>query len=216
VWNFKKEDIEAFVRSYPYVLDIKKIQHGCYRDIVAEEFTRDPWYSLRDACQKIGISYNSAALSSYLKKGWLHPVKVPLEGGNHWTWLFFKSDIDKFLADDPRMKDSIKRIKARQTRRLQEGKPAEFCMVWRMICPVCKKVVLVKANSHMVSTEIQKLFVKTYIHDGKCSGHDTQCWVKRPLKPYRTRPAAAVKKVYPPRWPERKPGGEVILVANQS
>jgi hypothetical protein len=204
VWNFTKEDLETFVRSFPWVLDRDKMQEGPYRTIVLEEFTRDPWCSLQEACSKVGVSYNSAALSQYLKKGWLHPVKVPRVSGNHWTWLFFKSDIDKFLAEDPRRDAIANRIKARKQKRLELGLPVEFCMVWKMVCKCCGKIVLMKTGSHMTGEETAKRFYQKYCPGGVCRHGDKAVWVRRPTLPYKVRKHKAVKKVNVPHWPARK------------
>jgi hypothetical protein len=176
---------------------------GPYRTIALEEFTRDPWYSLQETCSKVGVSYNSASLSSYLKKGWLHPVKVPRVSGNHWTWLFFKSDIDKFLAEDPRRAAIANRIKARKQKRLEQGQPVEFCMVWKMVCKCCGKIVLMKTGSHMTGEETAKIFYRKYCPGGVCRHGDKAVWVRRPVLPYKVRKQKAVKKVNIPHWPAR-------------
>lgn len=203
VWNFTKEDLETFVRSFPYVLDRDKMLEGPYRAIALEEFARDPWCSLQEACQKIGVSYNSAALPQYLKKGWLHPVKCPRMSGNHWTWLFFKSDIDKFLANDPRRAAIANRIKVRKQNRLDLGLPVEFCMVWKMKCKFCGKFVLMKTGSHLTGEETQKLFYRKYCPAGVCQHGDKSVWVRRPTLPYKIRQQKAAKKAHPPHWPAR-------------
>ncbi|MDD5701386.1 MAG: helix-turn-helix domain-containing protein [Dehalococcoidales bacterium] len=200
IWNFPYENIESFVRLHPWFFNCSRMEESYFRAIVKEEFARDPWYSLPQACKFIGVSYNSSAMANYIKKHWLHPMKKPVEGGNHWTWVFRKSDLDAFMADDPRRYNARRSIASRQAKSLKEGRAIEFYMVWRMKCPVCHRPVRIEANAHIRGQEIKKLFTEKYCKNGTCQ-HHSPCRVERPPKPYKVRIAEGRRKSYPPRWP---------------
>jgi hypothetical protein len=205
-WYFTRADIETFVRSRPTYFDLAKMPDNEFRQIVSDDFARDPWYSMSEACKMIGVSYNSAAMSAYIRKKWLHPTKTPIEGGNHWTWFFRKSDIDSFLANDPRKKAIKAGYDNRKLQRLRAGHAVEMCAVWQMLCPICKKSVLIRVKPHVRGYEIRKLFVYTFCIDGECShknGNNLNR-VSRPEKPYTVRKSSGRKKISPPNWPDRK------------
>jgi hypothetical protein len=202
IWNFPYDNIEAFVRAHPWFFNRNKMEESYFRAIVKEEFDKDPWYTLPQACKFIGVSYISSAMASYIKKKWLHPVKKPVEGGNHWTWIFRKSDLDAFMANDPRRYNIRRAIKSRQAKRLNEGKAVELYMVWKMKCPVCKRPVRIEANAHIRSDGVKDLFIAKFCPDGKCQ-HHSPCRVERSIKPYKVRKAEGRKKTYPPRWPDK-------------
>ena len=204
MWHFPYENIESFVRANPWLFARSRMQESYFRSIVDEEYAKDPWVSLSAACKMIGVSSFSAAMSSYLKKRWLHPIKRPIEGGNHWTWIFRKSDIDAFLANDPRRGHFKKVIKSRQRRRLRHGLPVQIWLVWKMECPVCHRIVNIEANPHLKSGMVKKLFEEKYCPDGPCS-HKNRCRVEKPLPLYRIRKSTGRSKTYPPHWPDRQP-----------
>lgn len=185
MWNFSYEAIEQMLRERPWLVDCSKMEMSYFRSIVKEEFAKNPWYSIRKACQMIGIQYQSSAMAFYLKKKWLHPVKKPIEGGNHWTWLFFKSDIDNFLANDPRRLRPLQSSSTRQRNNLKEGKPVQVYAVWKMKCPKCKSTIRINCNPRLKSDEIKELFIARYVN-GSCS-HKYICTIAKPLKPYKIR-----------------------------
>lgn len=185
MWNFSFENVDLFVRDHPWLFARDKVADR-FRVIIDEEYAVDPWYLPKETCQKLGISYHSSALSNYLKKGWLHPFKKPIEGGNHWTWLFYKSDIDRFLADDPRRWDVLNKIKGRQRHRLHEGKPIQVCLVWKMQCPVCRQRVTIESSPHAHGYDLPELFRATFCAEGKCR-HGRRCKLFAPVKPYKPR-----------------------------
>jgi hypothetical protein len=206
-WFITHENIEEFVKSRPWFFDPEKMPDNEFRDIVKWDFARDPWYSLPQACKLIGVSYDSSAMAGYITKGWLHPMRAPIEGGNHWTWLFRKSDINAFLADDPRPKSHKNHYKNLKLRRLNEGRAIEMCMVWQMICPFCKKSVLIRSNPHICGYEAKELFVKAFCVKGNCShkiGNNLNA-VVRPEKPYKVLKSFGRKTISVPNWPARKP-----------
>ena len=205
IWHFPYENIEAFVREHPWFFNRNKMEQSFFRSIVDAEFERDPWYNLPQSCKIIGVCYSSSAMASYIKKKWLHPEKKPVEGGNHWTWVFRKSDLDAFMANDPRMHDIPNKVKSRQLKRLRAGKAIEAYMVWKMKCPVCKKRMNIRVNAHIRSDEIKKLFMEKYCLDGTCNhGKKPIFRVARPRLPYKIRKSSGRTKVYPANWPGKK------------
>jgi hypothetical protein len=131
----------------------------------------------------VGVAYYSVAMTFYIKKKWLHPVKKPIEGGAHWTWLFFMSDINKFLANDPRKLRPLQIGNTRRKKALKMGKAVQLFMTWKMKCPLCGETVRIKAVPKLLSPEVKRLFIVKYNQADKCS-HQRLCSVERPLKPY--------------------------------
>ncbi|MDD5045159.1 MAG: hypothetical protein PHG51_06445, partial [Candidatus Omnitrophica bacterium] len=148
-----------------------------------------PWFTIQKTCRLIGISYRSSAMAFYVKKKWLHPVKKPIEGGNHWTWLFFKSDIDAFLMDDPRAKRALWLGRTKKQNNLAAGKAVLALRVWILQCPICNKRVRIYVHPRITGAEVKKLFIKKYNISGKCS-HKSVCFIKKELKPYVIRKSA--------------------------
>ncbi len=203
MWSFENDDIEIFVHDHPWMFNKETMPESRFREIIDQEYAKDRWYSLQDACKMVGVNYISSAMASYIKKGWLHPIKKPIEGGNHWTWVFFKSDLDSFLADDPRLKDPIKKTRKRQLRRLNEGRPIQQYVVWMMKCPICRETVKIDAEFHIKGYEIEKLFQETYCFLDTCK-HNYQCHVERPHLRYKIRKSSGKIKTYPANWPGKK------------
>ncbi|MDD5039105.1 MAG: hypothetical protein PHN78_07290 [Dehalococcoidales bacterium] len=203
IWNFPYENIEAFVRGYPWLFNRDKMEESYFRSIVIAEYERDPWYSLSQACKMIGVSCYSSAMAKYIKKRWLHPVKKLIEGGNHWTWVFRKSDLDNFMGDDPRRYDIPNKIKSRQLHRLREGRAIQAYMVWKMKCPICRQRVTIEANPRMLGYNVKVMFQEKYCSDGVCN-HTRLCRVAKPLKPYVVRKSEGRTKTYLPHWLKNK------------
>lgn len=193
MWNFSYENIEAFVRSRPWLFKLSQMEESFFRSVVKEEFERSPWYSLRQACDMVGVSYYSAAMSLYIKRKWLHPIKKPIEGGNHWTWVFLKSDIGNFLANDPRRDTASQGVITRRKNRLRAGRPVQICTVWKMKCPVCGKMVRIAADTHAKSPAIKTRFLEQFCPDGVCR-HKHLNRLAKQLKPYHIRPRKTIHR----------------------
>jgi hypothetical protein len=186
MWHFDYDNIVDFVRNYPWLFDTKRMEQSYFRTIVLEEYARRPWVTYPQACKMVHVAYDGPAMAQYIKKKWLHPVKKPIEGGNHWTWIFFKSDIEKFLANDPRCLYGSVSAATKKAHRLKEGKPVQLHLVWRMRCPVCRHMVRIEAYPRYQGKELQELFRLRFCGDGKCT-HGRKVKIERPLKPYKVR-----------------------------
>lgn len=102
VWFFEEEDILRCLKSYPWLVNRKRMPPGIFRQVVMKEWDRDPWYNKAETAVFLGLSPSrSPAIFSYIKNGWLSPMRRPGAGGKGY-WIFRQSDLNRFLADDPR------------------------------------------------------------------------------------------------------------------
>jgi hypothetical protein len=186
MWYFTYEAIKKFCRTRPWMLKPTKMEESYFRSIVKEEYVKNPWYSIPKACRMVGVAYQSSAMAFYLKKKWLHPEKKPIEGGNHWTWIFLKSDIDQFLANDPRRLRPLQATDTRRRKAFEAGRAIRIYSVWKMKCPKCHKTVRVKASPRLEGPAVKRLLLDKYGQGENCT-HKWMCQVEKELKPYKPR-----------------------------
>lgn len=184
MWDFSYESIEKCLRDRPWLVNCSKMEHSYFQNLVKELFAQDPWYSIYKTCQLISVVYQSVAMTHYIKKKWLHPVKKPCEWGNHWTYVFFKSDIDRFLADDPRRLQPFIMGDSKKRKNFKAGKAVRLLAIFKMKCPQCNKTVRISTKAtRLQAPAIKELFIEKY-NQGPCK-HGRLCQVEEPLKPYK-------------------------------
>jgi hypothetical protein len=203
MWTFKDEDIEMFVRDRPWYFKRDAMPESKYRDIIDELYKKDPWYSLEAACKYIGVASISAAMWSYRKKGFLHPIKTPIEGGNHWTWIHLKSDLDNFLKNDPRVFYGLHHSESKKRHRLNRGQAIELCALWKIKCPVCHEPVIIVSRTHVLGSDIIKVFQEECCQNGRCRHKDIYR-IPVTMKFYKVHKSSGRKKIFLPNWPDRK------------
>lgn len=166
-WLFRDKNIVRFLREKPWLFDPTKMPDHYFRSIVRGEYERDPWYSCEQAALLLGVKTDDA-VQRYIRRGWLPAVKKP---GGPWQgkWIIRRSDIEKFLANDPRPKhkfDMASSSRKRAARR--KGNPLRLSVVWSVLCPDCGETVVVKADPSLRGPQVQQLFTRIYT-DGTCS-----------------------------------------------
>jgi len=105
-WSFQEKDIAECVRRRPWLVDINRILNDVgyrsyFRQIIREEWARDPWYTAREAAPLLGVSNHDPVLR-YINRGWLKAEKRPVNIDGEW--IIRKSVIDGFLTSGVREK----------------------------------------------------------------------------------------------------------------
>lgn len=170
-WMFTDDAIVSCLQIRPWLVDLQHMPNGYYREIVREEWEKDPWYSVAEVAPMLGVAVNDGkcfAVLRYIYRGWLNAEKKP---GAPWQgeWVIRKSAIDSFLANDPRK--TIYPIQYSQLRRdtiLQHGKPVKDYTVWSMVCPACGEAVRISVSPRIWGPEVKELFMKYCVVDGEC------------------------------------------------
>lgn len=166
-WLFRDKNIVKFLREKPWLFDLTKMPEHYFRTIVQEEYNRDPWYNCDQAAPLLGVKTDDA-VQRYIRHGWLPAVKKP---GGPWqgVWIIRRSDIEKFLANDPRPRhrfESFSLLRKRSARK--RGSPIRLSVAWSVLCPDCGETVVVKADPSLRGPMVQLLFTKIYTN-GTCS-----------------------------------------------
>jgi len=166
-WLFRDKNIVRFLREKPWLFDPQKMPEHYFRSIVRAEYERDPWYTCEQAAPHLGVATDDA-IQRYIRHGWLPAVKRP---GGPWqgVWIIRRSDIEKFLANDPRPKhkfETCSLVRKRAARK--NGSPLRLLVVWSVPCPGCGETVVVKADPSLRGPQVRQLFIHLYTN-GTCS-----------------------------------------------
>lgn len=151
------------------------MEPGPWRQIVRDEYQRDPWYDSNQAGKFLGV-IDRNAVHRYIQKGWLKAVKrsVNISG----QWIIHKSAIDEFLANDRRREIHNKAmIESRRKNQYENGDPVGVSKQWIMKCPLCRHKVYITSGLRMYGPEVKAAFLKKYVEDGACF-HGRKCEVK--------------------------------------
>jgi len=166
-WRFLDQDIENCVKRRPWLCDVAKMPPG-YRCLVIDEYQRDPWYKdCHDVAGLLGIK-DINAVHRYIRKGWLHADRKP--GGPHQgRYLVRRSDVEAFLAADPRPTRAESMSKNMLGRHRRVGRPQRLSMRWLVSCPKCGHDVLVTAPPCKWGPEVIRLLAEEYSQGETCT-----------------------------------------------
>lgn len=166
-WRFMEKQIIKFLHSKPWLFNPNKMPQHYFRSIIQDEYEKDPWYGCKEAAPLLGVKTDDA-VQRYIFRGWLPAVKRP---GGPWqgAWVIRRSDIERFLANDPRptTKAELASIVRKRAYR-EKGNPLRLSIIWSVLCPNCGQTVVVKAAPRLKGPEVQRHFTKIYTN-GTCS-----------------------------------------------
>lgn len=84
-WNIERNDLESFVREYPYLLgDRNRIRDRKLRDIAEFEFRKRPWVTRSKAAQILGIT--ESTLANHVHSG--RVKTIPEYTGKRVWWKY--------------------------------------------------------------------------------------------------------------------------------
>ena len=134
-WVFNEGDVEAFIRTYPWLTQPDKMQEHYFRSMVRDEWARDPWYSCKDAAEIVGIGDD--ALQKRLRSGEVPAFqRSPGKAWSRW-WIRRTALLTHFKRHDTRDRRSAA-MKHHQTEgRLRKGLPIKVATVWAIACQEC-------------------------------------------------------------------------------
>lgn len=99
MWRFDAEDVERFIRRYPYAYDRTRIERGTYeRNLADQVVARDPYLTVPEAAAALGV--DAETVRHHLRRGWLPGVRAP-RTGNNGLWLVRRSDLGRFHPRRP-------------------------------------------------------------------------------------------------------------------
>lgn len=160
-WLFTEKNVVKFLRKMPWLFDPKKMPEHYFRSIVRAEYEKDPWYDCKEAATLLGLTTDDV-VRRYIDRGWLSAVKKP---GGPWQgkWIIRRSDIEKFLANDPRPRHNFEAYSSsRKMWARHKGSPVRLSVVWSVLCPDCGQTVVVKADPSLRGPQVQQLFIRLY------------------------------------------------------
>ena len=89
-WVITEEDVVAFIRTYPWMLSMKKMQERSYfRSILHEEWGKNPWYNTAEAAEKVGCCVET--LQKRLRSG-----EVPAIKKTKYSRIIRENDLRRF------------------------------------------------------------------------------------------------------------------------
>ena len=161
-WAFLEEDITDFVRKYPWLIEVRKMEDGQYfRNLVKEEWDRDPWCNLKEAARLVGIT--PMYLHRRLKSGEVEGFQR--SPGRRWSlWGIRRSALKAFRRHDTPEERSARTKVAYRKRRVRAGLPYILRVVWGHTCQECGQETTVEATSHVKGAEVLRMV------DHKCGG----------------------------------------------
>lgn len=171
-WLFKLQHIVQLIRERPWLFDPKNMPETYFRNIVLEEYQRDPWYTSEEAAPLLGLR-DKNAVHRYIYRNWLPAIKKP---GGPWqgVWIIRRSAVEYFLANDPRPERAREmHSNARKRTIRKHGNPLRLSVVWSVLCPDCGQTVVVRADPALTGPQVQQAFIQIYTN-GKCS-HGMVC-----------------------------------------
>ncbi len=164
-WCFTEENLVAMLRRYPWLPKaeppaFRQINHPYYRNIVYQEWEKDPWYTAIQVARIIGWA-TTTPVEKYIREGSLACEKRP---GGPWQGanIIRCSSILNFLADDPRRFHFQRGIISRLGTRLRRGLPVQLYITWLIVCPVCRKRVIVRAPAKLHGPDLALVFADKY------------------------------------------------------
>ena len=171
-WCFFEGDILKCLRARPWLCDPMKMERHYFHSVIQEEYERDPWYTCDEVAPMLGVKTHDA-VQRYIRRGLLTAVKRP-GGPWQWRWIIRRSDIQKFLADDPRPSRNELSSVIRLKKRYEKGLPVRLSAHWSVLCRLCGQRVLVMAAPGLKGPQVQALFQRIYTnstctHGLKCS-----------------------------------------------
>ncbi len=99
MWQFTEQQVVAFLRERPWIVDRAKLDGHYFASVIREEWRRDRWYTTAELVKVLGVGADP--VRRYIWKGWLQAIRKP--GGPHQgRWIVRQSSLDLFLASDPR------------------------------------------------------------------------------------------------------------------
>lgn len=171
-WLFTEKNVVKFLRKMPWLFDPNKMPEHYFRSIVRAEYEKDPWYNCKETAALLGLTTDDV-VQRYIGRGWLPAVKKP---GGPWQgkWIIRRSDIEKFLANDPRPKHNFEASSSSRKRWARhKGSPVRLSVVWSVLCPNCGQTIVVRADPSLHGPDVQHLFTHLYTN-GTCS-HGLTC-----------------------------------------
>ncbi len=138
------------------------------RNIVNEEFEKDPWYAdCLEVAKLLGIK-DINAVHRYIRKGWLKAERKP--GGPHQgRYLVRRSDVEAFLATDQRPSSAETASRNMRGRLRRDGRPIKLSTRWIVRCSKCGHDVVVTAPPRMYGSAILKRMYEKYPSNGICA-----------------------------------------------
>ncbi len=120
-WVFDEAEVIRFIQSYPWMLDLNRMDGHYFRSILCEEWERDPWYSNPEAARIIG--YHPHSIANAAREGRLRGYQRSPK--KRWSyWRFRRSDLRRFGGHTEV-----------QPSRLPYKRAAKLCLSGRVACP---------------------------------------------------------------------------------
>ena len=172
LWRFTHTNIIAFLRQYPWLIDLDSMPEHYFRSVVRREWERDPWYTCGQASPLLGVKAETT-VRDYVVRGWLPAIEKPHGGVPGRAWVIKDSSVQAFLANDPRPESNHSTIsEGRHRFLLESGQAAKVAIAWLTKCPSCGQQVEVTAPPHLLGSEVRERFIA--LHNGNCA-HGSHC-----------------------------------------
>ena len=174
VWFFEYEDIESFVRRYPWLPHLERMELSFFRTVVLEEKGRDPWFTCEQVAKTLRLADHNP-IHRYIHWGMLKAIWKP-GGTGHHEWVIRQGAIDDFLNRDPRAKHRREAMmNSRRQLQYRRHNPIKLLAIWAIRCPKCHRKVRLRTDPNLTGPELKKLFLSLYTGE-RCS-HGRVCEV---------------------------------------
>lgn len=98
-WRIEDQDIERFMRRYPWRYNRRRIEVGTYwRNLADRIYLAEPWLTVPEAARELGVGVET--VRRHLRRSWLTGERVP-EAGKHGGWRIARSTLANFQAKRP-------------------------------------------------------------------------------------------------------------------
>ncbi len=134
-WVFNEQDLERFVRGYPWLVRPEKMQEHYLRSVVRQEWADNPWYSSREAAQVVGV--HPETLLRRLRNGEIPAFQRSPDKPFSFWWIRRKDLLACFHRHDTTAERSRTTRNQQLTRRQRSGLPTQIGSLWALVCQDC-------------------------------------------------------------------------------
>ncbi len=168
-WVFTEEGLEQFVRQYPWLVRLEKMQEHYLRSVVRQEWEANPWYNSHQAAQLMGV--HPETIVRRLRDGEIPAFQR--SPGQRWSfwWIRHKDLLACFRRHDTSAERSRMMRNIQPTRRQRSGLPIQVGLLWELVCQDCAERYTVLAGPKDRTPAVLELARQQHHCQVRTNGH---------------------------------------------